>query len=169
MYYPCFTLAPSVHHPYIIHTSIFFTVLLFYLQPHCYGIDTGSEPGCHHECIINIICALSMSYTYIGHVSSMHHQLSMVHPCNFDGMMMMVIEPTKKNIKNSWIMINYLWWSCMNNEWFMIRKSSSSLIIIHNSLMIYDSWIMSDDDSFMNNEWSMSDYYAHTWMNHDWL
>ena len=65
--------------------------------------------------------------------------------------------------------------SCMNNEGFMIhscfmiQKSSSSLIIIHNSLIIYDSWIMSDDDSFMNNNWSMSDYYAHTWMNHDWL
>ena len=93
--YSCTIRTSSIHHPYIIHTYIFFTVLLFYLQPHCYGIDTGSEPGCHHECIINIICALSMSYTYIGHVSSMHHQLSMVHPCNFDGMMMMVIEPTK--------------------------------------------------------------------------
>ena len=93
--YSCTIRTYSIHHPYIIHTSIFFTVLLFYLQPHCYGIDTGSEPGFHHECIINIICALSMSYTYIGHVSSMHHQLSMVHPCNFDGMMMMVIEPTK--------------------------------------------------------------------------
>ena len=116
IYNPCIIYASSIHnsyiilallmhHPYIIHTSIFFTVLLFYLQPHCYGIDTGSEPGCHHECIINIICALSMSYTYIGHLSSMHHQLSMVHPCNFDGMMMMVIEPTK-NV--SWIVESWL-------------------------------------------------------------
>ena len=94
---------------------------LFYLQLHCYGIDTGSEPGSHHKCIINIICASSMSYKYIGHTSSMHHQLSMVHQCNFDGMMMMVIEPTK----------NVLW--------------------------IVESWLIIYDDSWMNDEWIVSE------------
>ena len=92
---------------------------LFYLQLHCYGIDTGSEPGSHHKCIINIIRASSMIYTYFGHTSSMHHQLSMVHQCNFDGMMMMVIEcwAHQKCTMNCWIMINHLWW--FMNEWWV--------------------------------------------------
>ena len=67
-------------------------------------------------------------------------------------------------IRETWLMMMiYVW--IMSDSWF----THVSWFNNHHHHSLYDSWIMSDDVSWMNNEWSMSDYYAHTWMNHDWL
>ena len=80
--YPCIIRTSSIHHPYIICTSSIH---------HPYIIHTSSIHP--YECIIN---SLFVHHPWAKRALAMHNQLSMVHPCKFDGMMMMVIEPTKK-------------------------------------------------------------------------